>query len=128
LLEDEKLTTSGVVVEVALDVAANDTPQRPDEIVDLPRIGATHGVGYTDTVEADLVYGPVDGEEVDQLGSERVLGGESDFDSLGLDELDDLDGAVFGTIEKIHQNERGCKRGFFFLVGPYATSRQLTTW
>jgi len=83
-----------VVVEVALDVAADDAAQGSDQVVDLAGGGTADGVGDTDSVDADLVDGSVEREKVDQVGSERVLGRESDFEALGLDELDDLDGSV----------------------------------
>lgn len=89
-----ELTASRVVVEVALDVAADDAPQGADEVVNLPRVGASDGVGDTDAVHADLVDGAVDAEEVDEVGPERVLGREADLDALRLDKLDDLDGGL----------------------------------
>lgn len=76
-------------MEVSLDVAADDPPEGADELVDLPRVGASDGVGDTDAVDADLVDGSVEVEEVDEVGAERVLGGETDLDALGLDKLDD---------------------------------------
>ena len=86
--------TSGIVVEVALDVTADDTSEGPDEVVNLSRVGASDGIGDTDSVQTDLVDGSVDGQEVDELGSERILGREPDLDPLGLDKLDDLDGLL----------------------------------
>jgi hypothetical protein len=80
-------------VEVRLDIAADDTPQRPHQVVHLTRVRATDSVGDTNSVDANLVDSAVDREEVGELGAERVLGRETDLDTLGLDELDDFDGA-----------------------------------
>jgi hypothetical protein len=77
-----------------LDVTANDSTKRPDKVVHLARVGTSDSVGHTDSVDTDLVYGAVDGEQVDKLGSERVFRRETDLDALGLDKLDDLDGAT----------------------------------
>jgi hypothetical protein len=78
-----------VVVEVGLNVARNNTTERPNELVDLPRVGASDGVGDSDTVDANLVDGPVKVEEIDEVRTERVLRREADLDALGLDEVDD---------------------------------------
>ncbi len=67
------LTTPSVVVEMTLNITADNTSQGPDEVINLPRVSTPNGVSDTDTVETDLVYGSVDGEEVDKLGSEGVF-------------------------------------------------------
>jgi hypothetical protein len=36
-------------------------------IIDLTRAGAANGVGNAHTVDANLVYCPVEGEEIDQV-------------------------------------------------------------
>ena len=69
----EVLTTSSVVVEVSLDIAADHTSQCSHEIIHLTRVRTSHCVRHTHTVYADLVDGAVDGQQVDQLGPERVL-------------------------------------------------------
>jgi hypothetical protein len=46
------------------------------------------------TVNTDLVDSLVDAEEIDKVGSEGVLAGKSDLDTLGLDELDHLNGGL----------------------------------
>ena len=86
-----KLTATRVIVEVTFDIARNDTTKSPDEFVNLTRVGATDGISDTDTVYTDLVDSTVDGEEVDEVGSERVFRGETNFDTLGLDEFDNFD-------------------------------------
>jgi hypothetical protein len=81
---------------MALNVAADDTAERSHEVVDLSGRGTADGVSDTDSVDTDLVDGSVEREKVDQVWSERVLWRESDFETLGLDELDDLNGSVLG--------------------------------
>jgi len=81
-------------VEVAFDIARYDTSKSSNEFVNLTRVGTTDGIGDTDTVDTDLVDGTVDREEVDEVGSERVLGRETNFNSLGLDEFDDFDSGL----------------------------------
>jgi hypothetical protein len=86
--------TSRVVVEMTLDVTADDASEGPDEIVDLSRVGTSDGIGYTDTVETDLVDRSVDAQQVDQVGSEGIFGRESDLNVLGLDVFNDFDGLL----------------------------------
>ena len=85
---------SRVIVEMTLNVTADDASEGPYEIVDLSRVGTSDGIGYTDTVETDLVDRSVDAQEVDQVGSEGIFGRESDFNVLGLDVFDDFDGLL----------------------------------
>lgn len=63
-----------VVVEVRFDITAYDTAEGSDEIVDLSWGCASDGVGDADAVDADFVDGGVDGEEIDEVGAERVFG------------------------------------------------------
>ena len=67
------LTHSGVIVKVNFDVAADDASKGADEVVDLTRVGASNGIGDTDTVNTNAVDGLVDGEKVHQVGSERIF-------------------------------------------------------
>ena len=67
------LTHSGVVVKVNFDVAADDASKGADEVVDLTGVGASNGIGDTDTVNTNAVDGLVDGEEVDEVGAETVF-------------------------------------------------------
>lgn len=80
---------AGVVVEVRLDIARDDAAERANKLVNLAGVGAADGVGDTDPVDANLVDGPVEVEEVDEVGPERVLGRETNLDTLRLDVLDD---------------------------------------
>jgi len=50
-------------------------------------------------VHTDLVDGAVDGEEIDKVAAERVLGGETDLLALRLDVLDDLDSSVLDVCD-----------------------------
>lgn len=65
--------TARVVVEMALDVAADDTAESSHKVVDLSRGSTADGVSDTDSVDTDLVDGSVEREKIDQVGSERVL-------------------------------------------------------
>ena len=113
-------SASGIVVEVALDIAADDAAEGSHKVVNLSRACASltlvrtdrpsslfmTGETYdsicdTDTVYTDLVDSAVEGKKIDQVRSEAVLGGESDFQTLGLDELNDLDGGVLMHVRQI---------------------------
>ena len=74
-------THASVIVQVNLNVAADDPTQRPNQIVHLPGVRAADGVRDADAVDANLVDGLVDGEEVDEVGAERVLGRETDLNA-----------------------------------------------
>lgn len=87
-------SASSVIVEVSFNVTTDNTSQNTDKLVDLAGRRATDGVGNTDTVDTNLVDSRVDGEEVNEVRTERVLRGETDLNALGLDELDDFDGGV----------------------------------
>lgn len=84
-----RLTTSSIVVEMSLDITADDSSKGSDELVDLTRVGASHGISDSDSVHSNLVDGSVEVKEVDQVGSEGVLRRESNLNTLGLDEVDD---------------------------------------
>ena len=58
---------------MSLNVTADNTSKCPDEVVDLSGVGTTDGIGDTDSVDTDLVDCSVDGEQIDELGSERVF-------------------------------------------------------
>lgn len=91
---NEAHTHSSVVVQVNLDVTSNDSSQCPDQLVDLSGVGAADRVSDADSVNANLINGLINGKEVHEVRSERILRGESDFNALGLDELDNLDGSL----------------------------------
>lgn len=58
-----------------------------------------NGVGNADSVHTNLVDGAVDGEEVDKVAAERVLGRETNLLALRLDVLDNLDGGVLDVCD-----------------------------
>jgi hypothetical protein len=67
-------------VKVRLNIAAHDTPKRPDQVVDLAGRGAANGIGDTNPIYANLVNGRVDGKKVYEVRPERVLGREPNLD------------------------------------------------
>ena len=91
---------ASVVVEVGLDVAANNATKSADEVVDLSGSCAAgvesvkiiksaeiqpnlpNGVSNTDSVHTDLVDGAVDSEEIDKITAERILRGETNLLAL----------------------------------------------
>jgi hypothetical protein len=79
-----------IVVEVCLDVARNNTAESSHQVVDLAGRRATNCVSDTDTVDTNLVDGAVDGQQVNEIRPERVLGTESNLLALALDKLNDL--------------------------------------
>lgn len=72
--------TSGIVVEMRLNVTADHTAESSDQIINLSWRGTTDCVCDTDAVDTNLVDGGVNLEKIDEVGAERVFGGESDFD------------------------------------------------
>jgi len=91
---------TGIVVQVDLNVTRDDSSERPHELVDLTRVGASHSIGDSHPVDTDLIDSLVNREQVDQVRTERIFRRESNLDSLGLDEVDDFDGR-FGDIGHI---------------------------
>lgn len=79
---------------MALDVAADDTTERADKVVDLARRSAADSVSDTNTVNTLLVNSLVKAEKVDKVTSERVLRRESDLLALALDVSDNLNGRL----------------------------------
>lgn len=66
----------------------------PNKIVDLSGGGASNGIGNTNARNSHLVDSAVYGEKIDEVGSERVLAGEANLKTLGLDEFNDLNGSL----------------------------------
>lgn len=87
-------SASGIVVEMGLDITADNTTESSNQVVHLSGSSAADSVCDTDTVDANLVDGGVDREEVDQVRPEGVFTGESDFDVVRLDVVDNLNGRV----------------------------------
>lgn len=80
-----------IIVEMYFNVTTNDTAKRAYKLVHLTWVRTADGIRNTDTVNANLVDGLVDAEEIDEVGAEGILCREADFDTLGLDEVDNLD-------------------------------------
>lgn len=80
-----------IIVEMYFNVTTNDTAKSAHKLVHLTWVRTTDGIRNTDTVNANLVDGLVYAEEIDEVGAEGILCRETDFDTLGLDEVDDLD-------------------------------------
>lgn len=94
LIARTRLTASRIIVEVALDVAAHDSPQGANEVVHLAGVGAADSIGDSNASDSNLVDGAVDAEEVDEVGAERILRRKAHFEALGLDVFDNLDGGL----------------------------------
>ena len=60
-------------MQMDLDITAHNPSECTDEIVNLARVGAADGISNTNTVHANAVDSLVDGQEVDEVGPERVL-------------------------------------------------------
>jgi len=97
-------------MEMRLDITAHNPSQRPDQIINLSRIRTADRIGHTNSVDAYLIDRTVDGEKVDEFGSERIFGGETDFDSFGFDELNDFDGAK-SSVSEAQIGYPGCWSG-----------------
>jgi hypothetical protein len=63
---------SGIVVEMSFNVTANDSAKSSDKVVDLPGAGATNGISNTNAVHTNLVHSAVYGEQIDEIGPERI--------------------------------------------------------
>ena len=98
---------------MCLDIGllADDSAEGADQLVDGTRGSATDGISDTDTVNAGLVDGLVEGEKVDKVGTEGVLGGEADLEALALDELDDLNGGLGDVCHVLAVGELAEKAG-----------------
>jgi hypothetical protein len=60
-------SAASVVVEMALDVAADDTTESTDKVVDLTRRSAANSVSDTNTVNTLLVNSLVKAEKIDKV-------------------------------------------------------------
>lgn len=68
-------------MQMDLDITSDDTTEGSNEIVHLARVCASHSVGDTNTVDANLVNGLVDRQQVHEVGAEGVLRREPHFDT-----------------------------------------------
>ena len=60
-------------MQMDLDIAADDAAECTNQVVYLARVCTADGVGDTDPVDANLVNSLVNGQEVYEVGAERVL-------------------------------------------------------
>lgn len=104
-------TAAGIVVEVGLDVAGHDASEGADKVVDLPGGSATDGIGDTDTVDTDLVDGAVEGEEVDEIRTERVLAGDCRGCQLLFTPQDLPEGSSINAVFPFYRRLASCKTG-----------------
>lgn len=81
----------------------------PHQVVDLSWGSAPHCIRNSNAVHANLVNGTVDREKIDEVGTERVLAGKPNLETLGLDELNDLDGSLFGRQHGVRYRPRACE-------------------
>ncbi|RUP46503.1 hypothetical protein BC936DRAFT_146885 [Jimgerdemannia flammicorona] len=79
-------------MEMTLNIAIYHAPQRPNQFVHLPGVGASYGIRNPNPCDAKLIDSLVNAQKIDEIAPERVLGGESDLEALALDEGDDLNG------------------------------------
>ena len=77
-----------------LNVTRDDTPKRPDEFINLPWVGATNCISDADSVHTNPVHGLIDRQEIHKIRAERILWWKSNFDTLGFDKCDDLNGRL----------------------------------
>lgn len=99
-----QFTTPRSAVKVGLDksrvliqmTSSDACTQRltSNEIVDLSGRGASNSVSNTNTGHSHLVDGAVNGEEVNEVGSERVFAGEANLETLGFDEFNDFNSSL----------------------------------
>jgi hypothetical protein len=73
---------TSVVVEMRLNIATDHTPQSANQVENLARRCAADCVRHTNTVNADSIDSLIKGEQIYEIGTERVLGGETDFNAL----------------------------------------------
>ena len=55
----DRCSPASVVVEVRLDITADHAAQCADQVIDLSRVGAAHGIRNAHSVHANCIYGGV---------------------------------------------------------------------
>lgn len=63
------------------NITSYNSTQSANKVVNLARVCATYSVSNANTVDTDLVDSLVNGQKVDEVGPEGILGGESDLDA-----------------------------------------------
>jgi hypothetical protein len=67
-----------------LDIATDYPPQSANQVENLARGCAADCVRHTDTVNTDSIDSLVKREQIYEIGTERILGGETDFNALAI--------------------------------------------
>jgi len=62
--------TARIVMEMAFNITAHNASQCSHEVVNLSGVRTANSVCNADTVDANLVDGAVDAQEVDKIGTE----------------------------------------------------------
>jgi hypothetical protein len=88
-------STSRVVMEVRLDVAAHDFAQGVDLLENFPRRGTAHGIGDAYAVRAQPIDERVQLQYLSEIRAEGVFPGEANLNLVRFDIFDDLLG--FGS-------------------------------
>jgi hypothetical protein len=83
------------------DVAANHTSQCAYQIVHHTWGSTAYRISYSHSVDTGPIDGLVEGEDVDEVGSERILGRETHFDSLRLDVFNDLESSLLNNLHAL---------------------------
>lgn len=116
---------TGIVVQVNFDVTTDDTSERPHEFINLTRIGTSHSISDSHSVDTNLVDSLVNREQVDQVRTERIFRRESNLDPLRLDKVYNFDGRLgdVGHILAVREftEEGGCSDDDVNTVDTYPT-------
>ena len=75
---------TSVVVEMCLNVATDHAPQGTNQVVNLAGRCTADRIRHADTVNASLIDSLIKREQIHEIGTERVLRGETDFNALAI--------------------------------------------
>lgn len=92
-------STSSIIMEVSLDVAADNLSKGRDLFIDLTPGGSSHRVSNSHSLGAKTVDERVQLNDLAKVGAEGVLAGEADLNAVGLGELDDLGGLLGDPVQ-----------------------------
>lgn len=79
--------TARVVMEMGLDIGADDASEGPHELVHLARTGNTDCIRNPNTVHTNPVNGLVERQEIHEVGPEGILRREADLAALAGSEV-----------------------------------------
>jgi len=99
-------------MKMDLNITANNPTESADQVVNLSRVGTSDGISYAYAIDTNLVHRLVNRQQVHKVGTETIFWGETNFNSFGLDKVDDFYGG-FGDVCHIlsmgeFSEERGC--------------------